>query len=38
MDKYEEAVRIVNNCIRGLTECYDNACDIVGDLSITPAV
>ena len=33
MDKYEEAVRIVNNYIRGLKECYENACDIVGDKS-----
>ena len=38
MDKYEEAVRIVNNYIRGLKECYENACDIVGDKSKTPAV
>lgn len=38
MDKYEEEVRIVNNYIRGLKECYENACDIVGDKSKTPAV
>lgn len=38
MDKYEEAVRMVNNCIRGLKGCYENACDIVGDKSKTPAV
>ena len=38
MDKYEEAVRIVNNYIRGLKECYENACDIVGDKSKTPSV
>ena len=31
MDKYEEAVRIVNNYIRGLKECYDYACVLVGD-------
>lgn len=38
MDKYEEAVRIVNNYIRGLKECYENACDVVGDGSWAPAV
>ena len=38
MDKYEEAVRIVNNYIRGLKECYDYACVLVGDGSQAPAV
>lgn len=33
MDKYEEAVRIVNNYVRRLKECYENGCDIVGDKS-----
>lgn len=27
MDKYEEAVRIVNNYVRRLKECYENECD-----------
>lgn len=35
MDKYEEAVRIVNNYVRRLKECYENECDIVGDKSKT---
>ncbi len=38
MDKYEEAVRIVNNYVRKLKECYENECDIVGDKSIPPSV
>ncbi|UVY50784.1 MAG: hypothetical protein [Bacteriophage sp.] len=38
MDKYEEAVRIVNNYVRRLKECYENECDIVGDKSKTPSV
>lgn len=38
MDKYEEAVRIVNNYIRGLKGCDEHACDIVGVKSLTPAV
>jgi hypothetical protein len=38
MDKYEEAVRIVDNYVRRLKECYENACDIVGDKSKTPSV
>ena len=38
MDKYEEAVRVVDNYVRRLKECYENACDIVGDKSKTPSV
>lgn len=38
MDKYEEAVHIVNNYVSKLKECYENECDIVGDKSITPSV
>lgn len=38
MDKYEEAVHIVNNYVRKLKECYENECDIVGDKSIPPSV
>lgn len=38
MDKYEEAVSIVNNYVRKLKECYENECDIVGDKSIPPSV
>ena len=38
MDKYEEAVRIVNNYVRKREECYENECDIVGDKSIPPSV
>ena len=38
MDKYEEAVCIVDNYVRRLKECYENACDIVGDKSKTPSV
>lgn len=38
MDKYEEAVRIVNNYVHKLKECYENECDIVGDKSIPPSV
>ena len=38
MDKYEEAVSIVNNYVRKLKEYYENECDIVGDKSIPPSV